>query len=100
MNVNSNKEGVNSNLKVFLIHVICSQIFNSIKSLRKQLDELKLNEKIKKEKKKKQRTEKNESLPSIEQYFIVNNKFQLVDSNKNLWHMKKCMKFQEFKKKY
>ena len=76
------------------------EIFNSIKSLRKQLDELKLNEKIKKEKKKKQRTEKNESLPSIEQYFIVNNKFQLVDSNKNLWHMKKCMKFQEFKKKY
>ena len=76
------------------------EIFDSIKSLRKQLDELKLNEKIKKEKKKKQRTEKNESLPSIEQYFIVNNKFQLVDSNKNLWHMKKCMKFQEFKKKY
>ena len=76
------------------------EIFNSIKSLRKQLDELKLNEKIKKEKKRKQRIEKNESLPSIEQYFIVNNKFQLVDSNKNLWHMKKCMKFQEFKQKY
>ena len=76
------------------------EIFNSIKSLRKQLDELKLNEKIKKEKKKKQRIEKNESLPSIEQYFIANNKFQLVDSNKNLWHMKKCMKFQDFKKKY
>ena len=76
------------------------EIFNSIKSLRKQLDELKLNEKIKKEKKKKQKIEKNESLPNIEQYFIVNNKFQLVDSNKNLWHMKKCMKFQEFKKKY
>ena len=55
---------------------------------------------IKKEKKKKQRIEKNESLPSIEQYFIANNKFQLVDSNKNLWHMKKCMKFQDFKKKY
>ena len=76
------------------------EIFNSIKSLRKQLDELKLNEKIKKEKKRKQKIEKNESLPNIEQYFIVNNKFQLVDSNKNLWHMKKCMKFQEFKKKY
>ena len=76
------------------------EIFNSIKSLRKQLDELKLNEKIKKEKKKKQKIEKNESLPNIEQYFIVNNKFQLVDSNKNLWHMKKCMKFQEFKQKY
>ena len=76
------------------------EIFNSIKSLRKQLDELKLNEKIKKEKKKKQRIDKNESLPSIEQYFIANNKFQLVDLNRNLWHMKKCMKFQEFKKKY
>ena len=76
------------------------EIFNSIKSLRKQLDELKLNEKIKKEKKSKQKIGKNESLPNIEQYFIVNNKFQLVDSNKNLWHMKKCMKFQEFKKKF
>ena len=76
------------------------EIFNSIKSLKKQLDDLKLNEKLKKEKKKKQKIEKNESLPNIEQYFIVNNKFQLVDSNKNLWHMKKCMKFQDFKKKY
>ena len=34
------------------------EIFNSIKSLRKQLDELKLNEKIKKEKKRKQKIEK------------------------------------------
>ena len=76
------------------------EIYNSIKFLRKQLDELKLNEKIKKEKKKKQKIEKYESLPSIEQYFIVNNKFQLVDNNKELWHMKKCMKFQEFKNKY
>ena len=76
------------------------EIFNSIKSLKKQLDDLKMNEKLKKEKKKKQKIEKDESLPNIEQYFIVNNKFQLVDSNKNLWHMKKCMKFQEFKKKY
>ena len=76
------------------------EIFNSIKSLRKQLDELKLNEKIKREKKRKQRIGKNESLPNIEQYFIVNNKFQLVDSNKNLWHMKKCMRFQDFKNKY
>ena len=76
------------------------EIFNSIKSLRKQLDELKLNEQLKKEKRKKQKIGKNESLPNIEQYFIVNNKFQLVDSNKDLWHMKKCMKFQEFKKKF
>ena len=61
------------------------EIFNSIKSLRKQLDELKLNEQLKKEKRKKQKIGKNESL---------------VDSNKDLWHMKKCMKFQEFKKKF
>ena len=48
---------------------------------------------------KKEEISKNESLPSIEQYFILNNKFQLVDSDRNLWHMKKCRKFQEFKDK-
>ena len=77
------------------------EIFSSITSLRKQLDELKLSEKIKKEKKKKrEKIKKTESLPNIEQYFILNNKFQLVDSDKNLWHMKKCLRFQEFKKQY
>ena len=77
------------------------EILNSIISLRKQLEDLKLNEKIKKEKKKKQRAEKiDDSLTNIEKYFIVNNKIRLFDSNNNLWHMKKCMKFQEFKKKY
>ena len=77
------------------------EIFSSIKSLRKQLDELKLSEKLKTDKKKKrEKIRKTESLPNIEQYFILNNKFQLVDSDKNLWHMKKCLKFQEFKKKY
>ena len=77
------------------------EIFSSITSLRKQLDELKLSEKIKKDKKKKrEKIKKTESLPNIEQYFILNNKFQLVDSDKNLWHMKKCLRFQEFKKKY
>ena len=77
------------------------EIFSSITSLRKQLDELKLSEKLKKDKKKKrEKIKKTESLPNIEQYFILNNKFQLVDSDKNLWHMKKCLKFQEFKKKY
>jgi hypothetical protein len=77
------------------------EIFSSISSLEKQLDELKLSQKLKKDKKKKREKIKNsESLPNIEQYFILNNKFQLVDSEKNLWHMKKCLKFQEFKKKY
>ena len=77
------------------------EIYSSITSLKKQLDELKLLEKLKKEKKKKrEKIKKTESLPNIEQYFILNNKFQLVDSEKNLWHMKKCLKFQEFKKKY
>ena len=77
------------------------EIIVSITSLKKQLDELKLSEKYKKEKKKKrEKINKTESLPNIEQYFILNNKFQLVDSDKNLWHMKKCLKFQEFKKKY
>jgi len=77
------------------------EIYSSINSLRKQMDEIKLSEKLKKEKKKKREKIKNsESLPNIEQYFILNNKFQLVDSDKNLWHMKKCLKFQEFKKKF
>lgn len=47
--------------------------------------------------KKKNSINKSESLPSIEQYFILNNKFQLVDSDRNLWHMKKCQKFEVFK---
>ena len=77
------------------------EIFSSITSLEKQLDELKSSQKLKKDKKKKREKIKNsESLPNIEQYFILNNKFQLVDSEKNLWHMKKCLKFQDFKKKY
>ena len=60
-----------------------------------------MNEKLKKEKKKKQNLETNESWPpNIENYFNVNNKIRLVDSNENVWHIKKCMKFQEFKKNY
>ena len=77
------------------------EIVSSITSLRNQLEELKYSEKLKKDKKKKrEKIRKTESLPNIEQYFILNNKFQLVDSDKNLWHMKKCLKFQEFKKKF
>ena len=76
------------------------ETISSIASLKKQFEELK-SEKLKKDKKKKRdKIEKTESLPNIEQYFILNNKFQLVDSDKNLWHMTKCLKFQEFKKKY
>ena len=76
------------------------EICLSINDLKKQLEELKGNEKkIKKKKDKKEKINKSESLPNIEQYFILNNKFQLVDSDRNLWHMKKCRKFQEFKDK-
>lgn len=38
-------------------------------------------------------------MPNIEQFFILNNKFQLVDSEKNLFHMKRCKKFEYFKHK-
>ena len=72
-------------------------IMNAIDELKKQLEILKTNNK--KKKKKKEEISKNESLPSIEQYFILNNKFQLVDKDFNLWHMKKCNKFIEFKEK-
>ncbi len=40
----------------------------------------------------------NENLPNIEQFFVYKNKFSLVDSDKNLWHLKKCKKFQNFTK--
>ena len=77
------------------------EIVLAITELRKQLDELKISERLKKSKKKnREKIKKTESLPNIEQYFILNNKFQLVDSDRNLWHMKKCQKFQEFKKSY
>ena len=72
-------------------------IMNAINELKKQLEVLKTNEK--KKKKIKEEISKNESLPSVEQYFILNNKFQLVDKDFNLWHMKKCNKFREFKEK-
>ena len=74
-------------------------IMLAISELKKQLEALKANEKKRKNKKMKEKINKNESLPNIEQYFILNNKFQLVDKNRNLWHMKRCNKFQEFKEK-
>ncbi|MCQ2816095.1 MAG: hypothetical protein MJ252_02405 [archaeon] len=76
-----------------------NEIFEAIQEMKKQLEEVKassVNEK-KKEKKKREKINKSSSLPDIEQYFILNNKFQLVDSQRNLWHMKKCRKFTEFK---
>ena len=77
------------------------EILSFINSLKKQIEESKLSEQLKKDKKnKREKIKKTESLPNIEQYFILNNKFQLVDSDKNLWHMTKCLKFQEFKKNF
>ena len=78
------------------------KISPTILSLLKQLAEYKKSEKIKKDRKKKknEKLDKTSNLPNIEQYFIFNNKFQLVDSEKNLYHMRKCYKFQEFKKNY
>ena len=78
------------------------KISPTILSLLKQLAEYKKSEKIKKDRKKKknEKLDKTSNLPNIEQYFIFNNQFQLVDSEKNLYHMRKCYKFQEFKKNY
>jgi hypothetical protein len=80
------------------------KISPTILSLLKQLAEYKKSEKIKKDRKRKknknEKLDKTSNLPNIEQYFISNNKFQLVDSEKNLYHMRKCYKFQEFKKNY
>ena len=80
------------------------KISPTILSLLKQLAEYKKSEKIKKDRKRKknknEKLDKTSNLPNIEQYFIFNNQFQLVDSEKNLYHMRKCYKFQEFKKNY
>ena len=73
-------------------------ICSAIQDLKHQLEEMKKSQAEKKNKKKHHdKTNKSESLPNIEQYFILNNKFQLVDSDRNLWHMKKCQKFKRFK---
>ena len=77
------------------------KIFPTILSLLKQLSEYKKSEKMKKDRKKnKEKLPKTSILPNIEKYFIINNKYQLVDSENNLFHMRKCHKFQEFKKNY
>ena len=79
-------------------------ICSAIQDLKLQLEEMKKAQttngddtKKKQKQKNKEKIDGNESLPTIEQYFILNNKFQLVDSDRNLWHMKKCQKFKQFK---
>ena len=79
-----------------------SEICSAIQELKIQLDEMKKQQNVNnvgknKKKKNKEKIDRKETLPNIEQYFILNNKFQLVDSDRNLWHMKKCLKFQQFK---
>ena len=77
------------------------KICPNVISLLKQLAEYKKSEKSRKDRRKnKEKIDKTATLPNIEQYFIMNNKFQLVDNEKNMYHMRKCHKFQEFKKKY
>ena len=39
-------------------------------------------------------------MPNITHYFIFNNKFMLLDIDKNIWHLRKCIKFQEFNQNY
>ena len=38
------------------------------------------------------------NLPNIEYFFVLKNKLLLVDSDKTLWHLKKCNKFDQFTK--
>ena len=74
------------------------EICGAIQELKAQLEDMKKQQNnIKKKKCNKEIIDRKETLPNIEQYFILNNKFQLVDSDRNLWHMKKCCKFQQFK---
>jgi hypothetical protein len=35
-------------------------------------------------------------LPNIENFFVLNEKVLLVDSEKCLWHLKKCKKYEDF----
>ena len=53
----------------------------------------------KKEKKEKTKVEKTDKLPNIQLYFVSNNKFKLIDANKELYDMNKCYKFIKFKEK-
>ena len=41
----------------------------------------------------------NEPLPEPAKYFIMNNKFYIIDNNNDLYTLTKCKKFEEYKKK-
>ena len=91
-----NCETKNEELKK--LHAEKKEICEAIRELKIQLEETKKQQNnINKKKCNKEIIDRKETLPNIEQYFILNNKFQLVDSDRNLWHMKKCCKFQQFK---
>lgn len=40
------------------------------------------------------------NLPPIDYFFKLNGKIILVDTDKNLWHLKKCREYDEYKKKW
>ena len=89
--------------KIELIKMIeeKKELISSIASLQKKIDKLIISENIKKEKKKKiEKIKIAEPLPNITHYFIFNNKFMLLDIDKNIWHLRKCIKFKEFKQNY
>ena len=79
------------------------ELHSVINNLKNQLYKLKLNYKFKKDnkiiKKNKFKVENNAPLPNIQQFFIKNNKYMLIDSNNNLWHLNKCNKFYKYKEK-
>lgn len=72
------------------------ELILEIIELKNNIKKLKLSKKVKK----REKIENSATFPNILKYFIYNNKYKLVDSNKNLWHLTKCLKFQEFKEKY
>ena len=41
----------------------------------------------------------NSSLPQPEKYFIMNNKYYIIDKERNLYTLSKCTKYEEFKEK-
>lgn len=73
-----------------------------IDSLKKELNELKSKEKIRENKReiRKKEIKKDDKLPDIREYFITKGKFQLVSTDGYLYHMRKCHKFGDFKKKF
>ena len=67
------------------LHAEKNEICEAIRELKIQLEETKKQQNnINKKKCNKEIIDRKETLPNIEQYFILNNKFQLVDSDRNL----------------